>query len=81
MTKTETIFTCEHCEDGLATEELQTTGEQVCQDCLEFLDPERSRSWGEMADLTHTNQVRIFGWCSCEDSTAPYTDCPKESEN
>jgi hypothetical protein len=79
---TETVFTCEHCGDGLATETLERTGEKVCPDCLEFLDPERSRSWGEMADLTHTNQVRIFGWCGCEDSTAPYDDCPKtESEN
>jgi hypothetical protein len=34
---TESIFTCEHCDDGLATETLATTGEKVCPDCLEFL--------------------------------------------
>jgi hypothetical protein len=77
---TETVFTCEHCGDGLATETLETTGEKVCPDCLEFLDPERPRSWGEMADLNHTNQVRIFGWCACEDETAPYDDCPKKKK-
>jgi hypothetical protein len=77
----ESVFTCEHCGDGLATETLETTGEKVCPDCVEFLDPERWRSWGEMADLTHVSQVRIFGWCACEDSSAPYDDCPKtESE-
>jgi hypothetical protein len=77
----ESVFTCEHCGDGLATETLSTTEEKVCPDCLEFLNPERSRSWDEMADLTHISQVRIFGWCGCEDSTAPYDDCPKtESE-
>lgn len=75
------VFTCEHCGDGLATETLATTEEKVCPDCLEFLDPERSRSWEEMANLNHTDQVRIFGWCGCEDSSAPYDDCPKaESE-
>lgn len=71
------VFTCEHCGDGLATETLATTEEKVCPDCLEFLDPERSRSWEEMANLNHTDQVRIFGWCGCEDSSAPYDDCPK----
>jgi hypothetical protein len=29
------VFTCEHCGDGLATETFKT--EQVCPDCLEFL--------------------------------------------
>jgi len=79
---TETVFTCEHCGDGLATETLESQlgKEQVCPDCLEFLDPERPRSWGEMADLNHTNQVRIFGWCACEDETAPYDDCPKKKK-
>ena len=75
------VFTCEHCGDGLATETLETTGEKVCPDCLEFLNPERERSWEEFGNLNHTNQVRIFGWCGCEDSTAVYDDCPKtESE-
>jgi hypothetical protein len=31
----ESVFTCEHCGDGLATETFKT--EQVCPDCLEFL--------------------------------------------
>ena len=75
-----TVFTCEHCDDGLATETLATTGEKVCPDCVEYLDPERSRSWGEMADLTHISQVRIFGWCGCEGSAAPYDDCPKKKK-
>jgi hypothetical protein len=41
------------------------------------IDPsQRSYSWGEMADLTHATQVEIFGWCGCEDSENPYSDCP-----
>ena len=32
--------------------------------------------WAELADLTHETQVAIFGWCLCEDSEAPYSDCP-----
>jgi len=40
-----------------------------------------SFTWSELADLTHSTQVEIFGWCSCEDNegnTNPYDDCPKE---
>jgi hypothetical protein len=42
-------------------------------------DPsQRSYSWQEMADLTHTTQVELFGWCSCENTENddyPYEDC------
>lgn len=33
--------------------------------------------WSELAELTHETQVEKFGWCSCEDSEAPYADCPR----
>jgi hypothetical protein len=39
-----------------------------------------SYSWSEMAELSHTTQVAIFGWCGCEDNDGylkPYSDCPK----
>jgi hypothetical protein len=32
-----------------------------------------------MAELTHTTQVKMFGWCGCEDNDGhvnPYPDCP-----
>ena len=32
-------------------------------------------SMGELATLTHKWQVRIFGWCSCEDGDKQYDDC------
>ena len=38
-------------------------------------------SMGEMANLTHSTQVGIFGYCFCEDNDGnenPYTDCPKQ---
>lgn len=41
---------------------------------------EDSFYWSELAELTHERQVRIFGWCSCEDnegSDNPYEDCPQ----
>jgi hypothetical protein len=41
-------------------------------------DPsQRSYSWSEMADLTHTTQVETFGWCACEDGQQTYEDCPQ----
>jgi hypothetical protein len=36
-------------------------------------------SWGEIANLTHTKQVELFNFCSCEDNEGnenPYEDCP-----
>jgi hypothetical protein len=39
-----------------------------------------SYSYSEMAELTHTTQVAMFGWCSCEDNAGhenPYPNCPK----
>jgi hypothetical protein len=39
-----------------------------------------SYSWSEMAELSHTTQVAMFGWCSCEDNDGqdnPYPNCPK----
>ena len=62
-------------------------GERYCPDCAEIElfwqtietdEPEpsqRSYSWGELATLTHKWQVRIFGWCSCEDGDKQYSDC------
>ena len=37
-----------------------------------------SYSWSEMAELTHVTQVKMFGWCGCEDNDGhvnPYLDC------
>lgn len=48
-------------------------------DYLTYRDIERGYqpSWYEMAQLDHEAQVRLFNWCSCEDSEEkPYTDCP-----
>ena len=44
------VFTCEHCDDGLATETLATTGEKVCPDCLEFLNPNKCDECGIVHD-------------------------------
>ena len=41
---------------------------------------QKSYSWSEMAELTHATQVKIFGWCGCEDNDGnenPYADCPQ----
>jgi hypothetical protein len=43
-------------------------------------ESERSISYGELADFTHAEQVRVFGWCSCEDcgvGDQPFADCPR----
>lgn len=35
-------------------------------------------SWAELAELNHAEQVRLFGFCTCEDkedSEYPYKDC------
>lgn len=34
-------------------------------------------SWRELALLTHTKQVELFGFCGCEDNQARYDDCLK----
>lgn len=37
-----------------------------------------THDWAFMASLTHESQVKIFGWCSCEDNEGnpnPYEDC------
>ena len=41
---------------------------------------QQSYSWSEMAELSHTSQVSMFGWCGCEDNAGdnnPYPNCPK----
>lgn len=35
-------------------------------------------TWGELALLTHTKQVELFGFCGCEDDQGWYDDCPTE---
>jgi hypothetical protein len=37
-------------------------------------------SWSELADLTHTKQVELFGFCTCEDGPKVWDDC-KEGGN
>jgi hypothetical protein len=35
-----------------------------------------------MANLNHDTQVKIFGWCMCEEQEYfPYDDCPREKES
>jgi len=44
---------------------------------------DRSISWGDLARFDHAQQVRVFGWCSCEDCEPggqPYEDCPKREQ-
>ena len=35
-------------------------------------------SYGELADLTHEQQVYLFNFCTCEDGERVYDDCPKK---
>ena len=47
---------------------------------LEDLSQE-SYSWQDMANLNHTTQVEIFGWCACEEQEQfPYDNCPRVRE-
>jgi hypothetical protein len=32
-------------------------------------------SYGELADLNHTKQVELFGFCTCEDGPKVWDDC------
>lgn len=43
-------------------------------------DNEPTLSWSDLANMTHERQVALFGWCSCEDSEAPYDDCPTKEQ-
>ena len=39
---------------------------------------QKSYTWQDMANLNHTTQVEIFGWCACEEQKQfPYDNCPK----
>ncbi len=41
---------------------------------------EKSHSYQDMANLTHTEQILQFNFCLCEEQEQfPYEDCPKES--
>ncbi len=41
-----------------------------------------SYSWQDMANLNHTAQVEIFGWCACEEQEQfPYDNCPRVGES
>jgi len=43
---------------------------------------QKSYSWQDMANLNHTTQVAIFGWCACEEQEQfPYANCPREGES
>jgi hypothetical protein len=51
-------------------------GEQVLAVTVaEVEDTEPTLYWSDLANMTHERQVALFGWCSCEDSEAPYDDC------
>jgi hypothetical protein len=44
------------------------------------MNQEKSHSYQDMADLTHTEQILQFNFCLCEEQEQfPYEDCPKES--
>jgi hypothetical protein len=32
--------------------------------------------WSDLAELDHNTQVEEFGFCTCEDGPAVYTNCP-----
>ena len=35
--------------------------------------------WSDIAELTHETQVKMFGWCACEEQESfPYDDCPNQ---
>ena len=34
--------------------------------------------WSDLAELTHTTQVEMFNFCTCEEKEYfPYDDCPR----
>jgi hypothetical protein len=35
-------------------------------------------SYAELADLNHTKQVILYGFCTCEDGPKVYDDCPQD---
>jgi hypothetical protein len=35
-------------------------------------------SWSELADLTHSKQVELFGFCTCEDGPKVWDDCTQD---
>ena len=35
-------------------------------------------SYGELADLNHTKQVTLYGFCTCEDGPKVYDDCTQD---
>lgn len=44
-----------------------------------MLTDQDSISWGELAQMTHAEQVDLYNWCSCEDNEGqenPFDDCP-----
>lgn len=68
MNEWEPSLTPEECNNG----EL---GQCYCGEC-------ESISWGELANLTHKEQVARFNWCSCEEQEEfPYDDCPRMKES
>lgn len=47
-----------------------------CDDSTEVDHSQESMSYGELAELTHAEQVHRFGFCTCEDGPNVYDDCP-----
>jgi hypothetical protein len=37
-------------------------------------------SWAELAELTHTKQVELFGFCTCEDGAKVWDDCTQDGK-
>jgi hypothetical protein len=36
--------------------------------------------WSELAALTHTKQVELFGFCTCEDGPKVWDDCTQDGK-
>lgn len=71
-------ITCDNCND--ITENWFSSGEEaraLCRNCVS----QEPMSWSEIANFTHDKQLKMFGWCACEDNEGeeyenPYSDCP-----
>jgi hypothetical protein len=43
-------------------------------------EEEPQLSMSELAELTHTRQVELFNWCSCEDGPKVWDDCTQDGK-
>jgi hypothetical protein len=62
----------------LITTRLEEVPRSIRPIILEEEAPQLSMS--ELAELTHTRQVELFGWCSCEDGPKVWDDCTQDGK-